>query len=85
MREQVGVEDGVGAEHLDEGVIPDACHHYADVEQGQGHEQRVEVGAHLRLPGKRRHQLYLAGMFHVSDNVVINSPLFPVNIPMIAT
>ena len=50
MREHVGVEDRVGAEHLDKGVIPYAGHHHADVEQGQGHQQRVEVGAHLRLP-----------------------------------
>ena len=65
MREHVGVEDGVGAEHLDEGVIPDAGHHHADVEQGQGHQQQVEVGAHLWLPGKRKHRLYITGTFQI--------------------
>ena len=72
MREHVGVEDGVGAEHLDEGVIPDAGHHHADVEDGQGHQQRVEVGAHLWLPGERTRRLYSTVNRYVSDNVVIN-------------
>ena len=57
MREHVGVNHGVGAEHLDEGVVPDAGHHYANVKDGQGHQQRVEVGAHLWPPGERKQRL----------------------------
>ena len=82
MREHIGVDDGVGAEHLDEGVVPDAGHHYADVEDGQGHQQRVEVGAHLWLPGEKTAALVNR---YISDNVVINNHhLLPANTPMIA-
>ena len=39
-----------GLDDLDKGVVDDAGEHVDDVEDGEGHQQVVERGSHLRLP-----------------------------------
>ena len=42
---------------LDKGVVDDAGEDVDDVEDGEGHQQVVEGGSHLWLPGGRQHRL----------------------------
>ena len=39
-----------GSDNLDKGVVDDAGEHVDYVEDGEGHQQVVERGSHLRLP-----------------------------------
>ena len=52
MGEDVGVEGQLDVEDLDTGVVPDACSDISNVQHCQGNQELVEVGSHLRLPGK---------------------------------
>ena len=47
---EVLTQESNGSDNLDKGVVDDAGEHVDDVEDGEGHQQVVERGSHLRLP-----------------------------------
>ena len=50
-------DDRDNNDDLDKGVVDDAGEYVDDVEDGEGHQQVVEGGSHLWLPGGRQHRL----------------------------